>query len=137
MIVINLKKKRFITVLLTQFCFPIRLPELRTVVILDGRQPGMFSLEEVMQAGSSRHLQQLQDMQKNLSCDDPINILLTSVFVPVIICYGSSVSTMFLSPPLTVFSRAPLGSQKLPLCLILISLTTPICLAKDVNMTGG
>lgn len=73
-----------------RFRFPVRLPELRSVVVLDGRQPGMFSLEEVMQAGSSRHLQQLQDLQRTLSHDDPINILFTSVITPVGACSGSS-----------------------------------------------
>uniref|UniRef100_A0A3B5K1A9 Medium-chain acyl-CoA ligase ACSF2, mitochondrial n=2 Tax=Takifugu rubripes TaxID=31033 RepID=A0A3B5K1A9_TAKRU len=55
-----------------------RLPDLRSVVVLDDRPPGMFSLEEVMQLGTSRHLQQLRDQQRNLSCDDPIKILFTS-----------------------------------------------------------
>lgn len=61
---------------------PPRFPELRSVVVLDGPQPGMFSLEELLQAGSSRHRQQLQDLQRKLSCDDPINILFTSVAIP-------------------------------------------------------
>uniref|UniRef100_H3D2Q8 Medium-chain acyl-CoA ligase ACSF2, mitochondrial n=1 Tax=Tetraodon nigroviridis TaxID=99883 RepID=H3D2Q8_TETNG len=55
-----------------------RLPELRSVVVLDSPQPGTFSLEEVMQAGSSRSRQQLQDLQRTLTSDDPINILFTS-----------------------------------------------------------
>ncbi|XP_070846535.1 medium-chain acyl-CoA ligase ACSF2, mitochondrial [Chaetodon trifascialis] len=55
-----------------------RLPDLRTVIALDSRQPGMFHLEDVMQAGSSQYVQQLQDLQKKLSCDDPINIQFTS-----------------------------------------------------------
>lgn len=32
-----------------------------------------------MQAGGSQHMQQLQDLQKKISFDDPINILFTSV----------------------------------------------------------
>ncbi|XP_028989076.1 medium-chain acyl-CoA ligase ACSF2, mitochondrial [Betta splendens] len=56
----------------------VRLPELRTVIVLDSRQAGMFHVEDVMQAGSSQHRQQLQDLQKKLSFDDPINIQFTS-----------------------------------------------------------
>ncbi|XP_035000951.1 medium-chain acyl-CoA ligase ACSF2, mitochondrial isoform X1 [Hippoglossus stenolepis] len=55
-----------------------RLPDLRTVVVLDSRQPGMFHMEDLMQAGSSRFMLQLQDLQKKISFDDPINILFTS-----------------------------------------------------------
>ncbi|KTF86775.1 hypothetical protein cypCar_00011827 [Cyprinus carpio] len=55
-----------------------RLPDLHTVIVTDSQQPGAFHLKDVMQAGSSQHLQQLQDLQKNLSCDDPINIQFTS-----------------------------------------------------------
>ncbi|XP_029312548.1 medium-chain acyl-CoA ligase ACSF2, mitochondrial [Cottoperca gobio] len=55
-----------------------RLPDLRSVITLGNRQPGMFHLEDVMQAGSSQYMQQLQDLQKKLSCDDPINIQFTS-----------------------------------------------------------
>lgn len=55
-----------------------RLSDLRSVIVLDSRQPGMFHLEDVMQAGSSQYMQQLQDLQKKLSFDDPINIQFTS-----------------------------------------------------------
>uniref|UniRef100_A0A3Q3L0P5 Medium-chain acyl-CoA ligase ACSF2, mitochondrial n=1 Tax=Labrus bergylta TaxID=56723 RepID=A0A3Q3L0P5_9LABR len=55
-----------------------RLPELRTVIVLDSRQPGMHHFEDVMQAGSSRFVQQLHDLQKKISFDDPINIQFTS-----------------------------------------------------------
>uniref|UniRef100_A0AAQ5ZZE4 Medium-chain acyl-CoA ligase ACSF2, mitochondrial n=1 Tax=Amphiprion ocellaris TaxID=80972 RepID=A0AAQ5ZZE4_AMPOC len=55
-----------------------RLPDLRSVIVLDSRQPGMFHLEDVMQAGSSQYVQQLQDLQKTLQFDDPINIQFTS-----------------------------------------------------------
>lgn len=55
-----------------------RLPDLRSVIVLDSRQPGMFHFDDVMQAGSSQYVQQLQDLQKKLSCDDPINIQFTS-----------------------------------------------------------
>ncbi|KAL0984248.1 hypothetical protein UPYG_G00139030 [Umbra pygmaea] len=55
-----------------------RLPDLRTVIVTDIRQPGMFHIEDVMQAGSSQHMQQLEELQKKLSCDDAINIQFTS-----------------------------------------------------------
>ncbi|XP_076008072.1 medium-chain acyl-CoA ligase ACSF2, mitochondrial [Genypterus blacodes] len=55
-----------------------RLPELRSVITLDSREPGMFHLDDVMQAGDSQHKHQLEDLQKKLSFDDPINILFTS-----------------------------------------------------------
>uniref|UniRef100_A0A672YFP1 Medium-chain acyl-CoA ligase ACSF2, mitochondrial n=1 Tax=Sphaeramia orbicularis TaxID=375764 RepID=A0A672YFP1_9TELE len=55
-----------------------RLPDLRTVIVLDSRQPGMFHMEDVMQAGGSQHKQEIQDLQKKLSFDDPINIQFTS-----------------------------------------------------------
>lgn len=83
------------------------------MVVLDDRPPGMFSLEEVMQAGSSRHLQQLWDLQGKLSCDDPIKILFTSVMVT---CSGSGGSV--LEPSLQRFSHGlPLsfpGHHRLP-----------------------
>ncbi|XP_054454580.1 medium-chain acyl-CoA ligase ACSF2, mitochondrial [Anoplopoma fimbria] len=55
-----------------------RLPDLRTVILLDRPEPGMFYFKDVMQAGSSQYMQQLQDLQKTLSFDDPINIQFTS-----------------------------------------------------------
>ncbi|KAF3704100.1 Acyl-CoA synthetase family member 2, mitochondrial [Channa argus] len=55
-----------------------RLPDLRSVIVLDSRQPGMLHFEDVMQAGSSQYVKQLQDLQKTLSFDDPINIQFTS-----------------------------------------------------------
>ncbi|XP_042363382.1 medium-chain acyl-CoA ligase ACSF2, mitochondrial [Plectropomus leopardus] len=55
-----------------------RLPDLRSVIVLDNRQPGMFHFEDVMQAGSSQYMQQLQDLQRKISFDDPINIQFTS-----------------------------------------------------------
>ncbi|XP_043946449.1 medium-chain acyl-CoA ligase ACSF2, mitochondrial-like [Protopterus annectens] len=55
-----------------------RLPELRTVIMLDNRQPGTFHLDEVMLAGSTSYVQQLQELQKTMSFDDPINIQFTS-----------------------------------------------------------
>ncbi|KAK6329251.1 hypothetical protein J4Q44_G00012290 [Coregonus suidteri] len=55
-----------------------RLPDLHTVIVTDSRQPGMYHLEDVMQAGSSQQMQQLEELQKKLSFDDPINIQFTS-----------------------------------------------------------
>ncbi|KAL7371965.1 hypothetical protein ABVT39_007732 [Epinephelus coioides] len=55
-----------------------RLPELRSVIVLDSRHPGMHVFGDVMQAGSSQHMQQLQDLQRKISFDDPINIQFTS-----------------------------------------------------------
>ncbi|CAB1312054.1 unnamed protein product [Coregonus sp. 'balchen'] len=58
-----------------------RLPDLHTVIVTDSRQPGMYHLEDVMQAGSSQQMQQLEELQKKLSFDDPINIQFTSVLL--------------------------------------------------------
>ncbi|KAK0136020.1 Acyl-CoA synthetase family member 2, mitochondrial [Merluccius polli] len=55
-----------------------RLPELRAVIVTDSRNPGMFHMDDVRQAAGSEHMQQLQDLQKKLSFDDPINIQFTS-----------------------------------------------------------
>ncbi|KAM9832054.1 medium-chain acyl-CoA ligase ACSF2, mitochondrial [Neosynchiropus ocellatus] len=55
-----------------------RLPDLRSVIVVDGRRAGMFHLDDVMQAGDSAHVRQLQELQKKLCCDDPINIQFTS-----------------------------------------------------------
>ncbi|XP_034567635.1 medium-chain acyl-CoA ligase ACSF2, mitochondrial-like [Notolabrus celidotus] len=55
-----------------------RLPDLRMVILIDSRQPGMFNVEDVMQAGESRHHRELMDLQSKLSFDDPINIQFTS-----------------------------------------------------------
>lgn len=41
----------------------------------------MFHFDDVMQAAGSQHMQQLQDLQKKIVFDDPINIQFTSVFV--------------------------------------------------------
>lgn len=65
--------------LLLFLCLFVRLPDLRLVIGLDGRQTGMFHLEDVMQAGSSQYMQQLEGLKKKLSSDDPINIQFTSV----------------------------------------------------------
>lgn len=56
-----------------------RLPDLRMVIVTDSRQPGMLHVDDVMQAGESRHHRELMDLQSKLSFDDPINIQFTSV----------------------------------------------------------
>ncbi|XP_056257504.1 medium-chain acyl-CoA ligase ACSF2, mitochondrial-like [Seriola aureovittata] len=55
-----------------------RVPDLRMVIVTDSRQPGMLHVEDVMQAGESRHHKELMDLQSKLSFDDPINIQFTS-----------------------------------------------------------
>lgn len=55
-----------------------RLPDLHSVIVLDSRQPGMYHFDDIMQAGDSKHKQELQDIQKTLSFSDPINIQFTS-----------------------------------------------------------
>lgn len=56
-----------------------RLPDLQMVIVTDSRQPGMLHVEDVMQAGESRHHKELMGLQSKLSCDDPVNIQFTSV----------------------------------------------------------
>lgn len=56
-----------------------RLPDLRMVIVMDSRQPGMLHVDDVMQAGESRHQKELSELQGKLSSDDPINIQFTSV----------------------------------------------------------
>lgn len=55
-----------------------RLPDLRMVIVTDGRQPGMLHTDDVLQAGESRHHKELQDLQRKLTPSDPINIQFTS-----------------------------------------------------------
>ncbi|KAG8446317.1 hypothetical protein GDO86_013956 [Hymenochirus boettgeri] len=55
-----------------------KLPDLRTVVVLDNKHQGTFLFDEVMEAATPQSVQQLQDIQKYISCDDPINIQFTS-----------------------------------------------------------
>ncbi|KAK6312444.1 hypothetical protein J4Q44_G00181080 [Coregonus suidteri] len=55
-----------------------RLPDLCMVIVSDSRQTGTVHVEDVMQAGSRQHHQELQDLQTKLSFDDPINIQFTS-----------------------------------------------------------
>ncbi|KAM9843490.1 medium-chain acyl-CoA ligase ACSF2, mitochondrial-like isoform 2-T2 [Aulostomus maculatus] len=55
-----------------------RLPDLRMVIVMDSRQPGMLHVEDVIQAAESRHHKELMDLQMKLSPDDPVNIQFTS-----------------------------------------------------------
>lgn len=54
------------------------LPDLRIAIVLDKKYPGTFHFDEVMNAGTTQNVKQLQDLQKTVSCDDPINIQFTS-----------------------------------------------------------
>ncbi|XP_018423375.1 PREDICTED: acyl-CoA synthetase family member 2, mitochondrial [Nanorana parkeri] len=54
------------------------LPDLRIAIVLDQKYPGTLHFDEVMNAGTTQHVKQLQDLQKTVSCDDPINIQFTS-----------------------------------------------------------
>uniref|UniRef100_A0A3B4ULS1 Medium-chain acyl-CoA ligase ACSF2, mitochondrial n=1 Tax=Seriola dumerili TaxID=41447 RepID=A0A3B4ULS1_SERDU len=62
-----------------------RVPDLRMVIVTDSRQPGMLHVEDVMQAGESRHHKELMDLQSKLSFDDPINIQFTSVAFSIVL----------------------------------------------------
>uniref|UniRef100_A0A8C9WLY3 Medium-chain acyl-CoA ligase ACSF2, mitochondrial n=1 Tax=Scleropages formosus TaxID=113540 RepID=A0A8C9WLY3_SCLFO len=55
-----------------------RLPDLRMVALTDSRQHGALHVDDVLQAGGSQHQKELEDLQKKLSFDDPINIQFTS-----------------------------------------------------------
>ncbi|XP_053495579.1 medium-chain acyl-CoA ligase ACSF2, mitochondrial [Ictalurus furcatus] len=55
-----------------------RLPDLSTVIVTDSKQPGALQWNDLMQAGSSQHYQELEDLQKKINFDDPINIQFTS-----------------------------------------------------------
>uniref|UniRef100_A0A4X2M233 Medium-chain acyl-CoA ligase ACSF2, mitochondrial n=1 Tax=Vombatus ursinus TaxID=29139 RepID=A0A4X2M233_VOMUR len=54
------------------------LPDLTTVIILDSKLPGALHMNDVLQAGKVAQLAQLRDIQRSLSCHDPINIQFTS-----------------------------------------------------------
>ncbi|XP_045571742.1 medium-chain acyl-CoA ligase ACSF2, mitochondrial isoform X3 [Salmo salar] len=79
-----------------------RLPDLCMVIVTDSRQTGTVHVEDVMQAGSRKHHQELQDLQTKLSFDDPINIQFTSpiracVPVPLYHCFGSVLGGMCMA----------------------------------------
>ena len=113
-----------------RFSPPLRLPDLRSVVVLDSRQPGMFHMDDLMQAGSSRFQLQLQDLQKKILFDDPINILFTSVLAAVYDIRSvknviKAARDLVNTISLTLTPRAPLGVQREPPCLTTMSSTTP------------
>lgn len=56
-----------------------RLPDLSMVIVTDSKQPGAFHWNDLMQAASSQHYQELEDLQKKINFDDPVNIQFTSV----------------------------------------------------------
>lgn len=56
-----------------------RLPDLRKVIVTDSKQSGMLHVDDVMQAAESQHHRHLNNLQRILSPDDPINIQFTSV----------------------------------------------------------
>ncbi|XP_036613151.1 medium-chain acyl-CoA ligase ACSF2, mitochondrial [Trichosurus vulpecula] len=55
-----------------------KLPDLTTVIILDSKLPGTLHVNDVLQAGKAAQMTQLRDVQRSLSCHDPINIQFTS-----------------------------------------------------------
>ncbi|XP_048411300.1 medium-chain acyl-CoA ligase ACSF2, mitochondrial isoform X2 [Stegostoma tigrinum] len=55
-----------------------RLPDLRTIIMIGGKPPGTYSYDEVFNAASSSHREQLLRLQKKIVFDDPINIQFTS-----------------------------------------------------------
>ncbi|XP_053309307.1 medium-chain acyl-CoA ligase ACSF2, mitochondrial [Spea bombifrons] len=55
-----------------------KLPDLKTVIVLDKSYSGTLHFQEVMESGGSDFVKQLQNLQKELSCEDPINIQFTS-----------------------------------------------------------
>ncbi|KAM8946133.1 medium-chain acyl-CoA ligase ACSF2, mitochondrial isoform 2-T2 [Pelodytes ibericus] len=54
------------------------LPELKTVIVLDKKYSGTFQFQDVMGFGTTQFVQQLNDLQKSLTYDDPVNIQFTS-----------------------------------------------------------
>lgn len=65
--------------------FFFRLPYLEMVIVTDSRQPGMLHVDDVMQAGESRHHRELMDLQSKLSFDDPHQ---HSVYISNIQCFN-------------------------------------------------
>ncbi|XP_069608498.1 medium-chain acyl-CoA ligase ACSF2, mitochondrial [Ranitomeya imitator] len=54
------------------------LPDLRIAIVLDKKYPGAFLFQDVMDAGSTQFVKQVHDLQKTISCEDPVNIQFTS-----------------------------------------------------------
>lgn len=94
-----------------------RLPDLRRVIVMDSRQPGMLHVDDVMQAGDSRHQRELSELQGKLSFDDPINIQFTSVTAGVPTGNGRRRKSGAAGTRLCLLcSRGPRGAQREPLC---------------------
>ncbi|KAG7334975.1 hypothetical protein KOW79_001571 [Hemibagrus wyckioides] len=55
-----------------------RLPDLHKVIVTDSKQSGMLHVDDVMQAAESQHHRHLNNLQRILSPEDPINIQFTS-----------------------------------------------------------
>ncbi|XP_056672635.1 medium-chain acyl-CoA ligase ACSF2, mitochondrial isoform X1 [Monodelphis domestica] len=55
-----------------------RLPDLTTVIMVDSKLPGTLHMNDVLQSGNAAQMDQLRDIEKSLSCYDPINIQFTS-----------------------------------------------------------
>ncbi|PIO26639.1 Acyl-CoA synthetase family member 2, mitochondrial [Aquarana catesbeiana] len=108
------------------------LPDFRIAIVLDKKHPGAFHFEEVMSAGTTQHLKQLHDIQKSVSCEDPINVQFTSdcriaIPVPLYHCIGSVLGsltavmygpTMVLTSP-SFQSRAVLEAVSKEKCSII------------------
>lgn len=114
-----------------------RLPDLQRVIVMDSRLPGMLHVDDVMQAGDSRHQRELSELQGKLSFDDPINIQFTSVTASVLTGNRrrdksgdrSDKSLLSLSP------RGPRGTQREPLCPTTTLSTTPTSLVWGWDLT--
>uniref|UniRef100_A0A3B4UL10 Medium-chain acyl-CoA ligase ACSF2, mitochondrial n=1 Tax=Seriola dumerili TaxID=41447 RepID=A0A3B4UL10_SERDU len=76
-----------------------RVPDLRMVIVTDSRQPGMLHVEDVMQAGESRHHKELMDLQSKLSFDDPINIQFTSVAFSIVLAVWKLIVGIYFHQP--------------------------------------
>ncbi|KAK3519874.1 hypothetical protein QTP70_006628 [Hemibagrus guttatus] len=55
-----------------------RLPDLRKVIVTDSKESGMLHVDDVMQAAESQHHTHLNNLQRILSPEDPVNIQFTS-----------------------------------------------------------
>jgi len=55
-----------------------RLPDLRIVIRIGGKSPGMYGFDEIPALGSDSERKRLSEIAANLQFDDPINIQFTS-----------------------------------------------------------
>ncbi|XP_077979836.1 medium-chain acyl-CoA ligase ACSF2, mitochondrial-like [Glandiceps talaboti] len=56
-----------------------RLPELKSIIMLgQGHFSGVYMFDDVMEAPSKEHFNEVEEIQDNLNFDDPINIQFTS-----------------------------------------------------------